>query len=63
MTLHPGAVVGLRSRPDATYQVLNIDPVANNLWLRRWPLRRGANPSFSAPLSEVQRPPTGGLRP
>lgn len=54
MTLQPGALVGLRSRPDATYQVLTIDPVADNLWVRRWPLRRGPNPSFSAPLTDVQ---------
>lgn len=60
MPLQPGAFVGLRSCPDATYQVLNIDPIAAHLWLRRWPLRRGPNPSFSAPLSEVQVHPSAG---
>jgi hypothetical protein len=54
MSLQPGAMVSLRSRPDSTYQVVNVDPFSDNIWLRRWPLRRERSHTFSVPSSDVE---------
>ena len=54
MTIQPGSFVSLRSRPSGTYQVLNIDPASDHVWLRRWPLRRTSNPTFTAPLADLE---------
>jgi hypothetical protein len=53
MSIQPGSFVSLRSRPSGTYQVLNVDPASDHVWLRRWPLGRTSNPSFAAPLADL----------
>ena len=54
MAIQPGSFVSLRSKPNGTYQVLNVDPASDHVWLRRWPLRRSSNPTFSAPLADLE---------
>jgi hypothetical protein len=55
MSLQPGAMVSLRSHPDSTYQVVNVDPFSDNIWLRRWPLAKQRSHTFSVPSADVER--------
>jgi hypothetical protein len=53
MTLRPGAIVGLHSKPDVLYQVVNLEEYSDSAWVRRWPISRHRFPSFSVPHCEI----------
>lgn len=60
MHLHPGVLVSYSARPDATYQVVNVDDLSDCVWLRSFPLRQQRLPTFGVPLHQV-RPISGGV--
>lgn len=53
MSLQPGAMVSLRSQPTTTYQVVNVDPFSDHIWLRRWPLQKERSHTFTVPSTDV----------
>ncbi len=53
MTLEPGTFVRLTSRPEDTYQLVNIDDESDRCWVRRWPLSRHGSPPFAVALHQV----------
>ena len=55
MALQSGTIVGLRSMPDALYQVVNLDDDSACAWVRRWPLSRHRLPTFRVPHGELTR--------
>lgn len=59
MNLHPGSLVALADRPDASYQVVNVDELSDRVWVRRWPLTRRRSPTFPVPYGEVRPIPAG----
>jgi hypothetical protein len=54
MLLQPGALVCLSTRPDATYQVVNVDDSSDCVWVRRFPLRQRRLPTFGVQARQVQ---------
>ncbi len=54
MLLQPGALVCLSTRPDATYQVVNVDDSSDCVWVRRFPLRQRCLPTFGVQANQVQ---------
>jgi hypothetical protein len=62
MLLQPGALVCLSTRPDATYQVVNVDDSSDCVWVRRFPLCQRRLPTFGVPASQVQ-PVSSAVRP
>jgi hypothetical protein len=55
MALQSGSIVGLRSTPDALYQLVNLDDDSACAWVRRWPLSRHRQPTFRVPHGELKR--------
>lgn len=62
MTLQPGALVCLRTRPDATFQVVNVNDSSDCVWVRRFPLGHRRLPTFGVQASQVQ-PVSSEFRP
>ena len=62
MTIQPGTLVSLRSAPDATYQVVNVDADNDNVWVRCWPLRSDRSPTFAVPVQQVAPQLVGGVQ-
>ena len=62
VTFQSGSIIGLRSKPDALYQVVNLDEVSGSAWVRRWPLSRHRFPTFSVPHAEITAADQGSLR-
>ena len=54
MLLQPGVLVCLSTRPDATYQVVNVDDSSDCVWVRSFPLRERRLPTFGVPASQVR---------
>ena len=55
-SVQPGAMVSLLSQPTTTYQVVNVDPFSDHIWLRRWPLQKERSHTFSVPSADVLCP-------
>jgi hypothetical protein len=62
VTIQSGEIIGLRSKPDALFQVVNSDELSGSAWVRRWPLSRHRFPTFSVPHAEIT-PARQGIRP
>ena len=62
VSFHSGSIIGLSSKPDALYQVVNLDEDSGSAWVRRWPLSRHRFPTFSVPHAEITAVDQGSMK-
>ena len=62
VSFHSGSIIGLRSKPDALYQVVNLDEDSGSAWVRRWPLSRHRFHTFSVPHAEITAVDQGSMK-
>ena len=62
MDLQPGDLVRLSARPEASYQVVNVDDSSDCVWVRRYPLSLRRLPTFGVPADQVRPVPRESSR-
>lgn len=58
VTISPGSLVALASRPSASYEVVNVDDFSDCVWVRRWPVDERHASTFGVPIEQVLPLPT-----